>query len=215
MNCVPVLVHWEYACVPLCHKVQELNLMKSILLLWFPAIRGLYPHKLATAWMRVLLTFLMSCFSWVLANIMTEFPCWFWKLGMQIFVSVPIFWVDYCKTAGSWWSHLGRMTGSNCHSFWWWWSDTLWVSLTRLWSYLFLSFSFWFCWNAHNCCTILILKALLWVFLCNLMYLCDGFVQVLLRFLCRTCRYTSPNAKEWYNHSWTNLWLYHTSPNAF
>jgi hypothetical protein len=39
-----------------------LNLMKSILLLWFPAICGLYPHKLATAWMRVLLAFLMSCF---------------------------------------------------------------------------------------------------------------------------------------------------------
>jgi hypothetical protein len=43
---------------------------------------------------------------------------------------------------GSWWSLLGLMALSLCDSWWMWWSDTLWVTPTRLWTHSFLYYLF-------------------------------------------------------------------------
>jgi len=57
-------------------------------------------QKLVAAWMRILLAFLISDVSWVLANIMSEFSHCFWKgnrnSGRRLCIMVcPSFWEDY------------------------------------------------------------------------------------------------------------------------
>lgn len=51
------------------------------------------------------------------------------------------------------------------HSFSRWWSNTLWVTLRRLWPHKFFLCSFWFCWFCHNCH----LQSLIGEFIYNLM----------------------------------------------
>ncbi len=57
-------------------------------------------QKLVAAWMRILLTFLISNFSWVLANITSESSHCFWKgnrnSGRRLCIMVcPSSWADY------------------------------------------------------------------------------------------------------------------------
>jgi hypothetical protein len=45
-------------------------------------------------------------------------------------------WIIIClstPTVRSWWSLLVVMAAHHCYSQWRWWSDTLWVTLIRLW----------------------------------------------------------------------------------
>jgi hypothetical protein len=42
------------------------------------------------------------------------------------------------------------MAASHCHQWWKWWSDSLWVTLTRLWPDWFLFCLYWFGWNWHS-----------------------------------------------------------------
>jgi hypothetical protein len=42
------------------------------------------------------------------------------------------------------------MAAGYCHPWWRWWSNSLWVTLTRLWLHLFLLCLFWFSWNQHE-----------------------------------------------------------------
>jgi hypothetical protein len=63
--------HW-----PLCKALYAIGLDACLYrdkLKWHKA----YPHKLVAGWMTILLTFLISYVSWMLANIMTETSCCF------------------------------------------------------------------------------------------------------------------------------------------
>ncbi len=108
-------------------------------------------QKFVAAWMRILLTFLISNVSWVLANITSESSHCFRKgnrnSGRRLCImACPSFWEDYymliythfidllsTPTVGSWWTQWVVMAAYHCCLWWRWWSVTLWVTLMRLW----------------------------------------------------------------------------------
>ncbi len=60
----------------------------------------------------------------------------------RLFLSTP--------TVGGWWSQWWVMAAGYCDPWWRWWSNSLWVTPTRLWLHLFLLCLFWFSWNQHE-----------------------------------------------------------------
>lgn len=93
---------------------------------------------------------------------------------------------------GSWQSCWGVMTASHCYRCWRWWSDTVWVTLRRIW-HLFLSSCFWFHWNWLNSYH----QSVIVEFLCNLIGICNK-IEISVRL------WRLPGHFAWYNH-WTTL----------
>lgn len=118
-----------------------------------------HPYKLVAAWLRILLTFLVSSFSWVLANIMTEsatasrtaakshsanFCIIVWSKFEEI-----VIW-SFTHTVRAWWRQSAVTAACNCHAWRQWCSENLCImsagyDWTHTWSFLF-----WFGWNWHN-----------------------------------------------------------------
>jgi len=122
-----------------------------------------YSHKLPEAWKGILLTFLMSYVSWVLANIMTGSSHWLWKCdwnsGCRLCIMVCLDCVQimiilmYTKVK-SWWRQWKVMTTYRSYS---WWRVMVWDFVS----------------NSHEVTTALIMMLpnvicfLLWRFLCT------------------------------------------------
>jgi hypothetical protein len=134
---------------PLCRPLYALGCL---------LVQGQAKMKLVAAWMRKLLTFLVS---WGLTNIMIELPVAFrnaaetWGAYFLIIVCLK-FWAHYhvlksMPTAGSWWCQQGVMADSHCYSWSRWWSDTLWVPHKIMTALIFLV-SVLVGWNGHNSC---------------------------------------------------------------
>jgi hypothetical protein len=88
-------------------------------------------------------------------------PCCFWKFERKsgwefcVRVCLEFGWIIMylsTPTIKSWWSQLWVMAVCHCYSLWRWQSNTLWVTLVRLWLHSFLSCEFWFCWKYQNSC---------------------------------------------------------------
>jgi hypothetical protein len=120
-----------------------------------------WPHKFVAPSMRMLLTFLIIYFSWVLPTSWLCLPvasgnvresqdtdvCLIIFLEFQlisIFLSAP--------TVGRWWYRWAVVAACHCCSWWRWWSDTLWVTLIRILPHSLLVYC----------------GSLVWRFLCNL-----------------------------------------------
>jgi hypothetical protein len=96
--------------------------------------------------------FFISYVSWVLANIMTDSSCCFWKLdrnsGCRFCRMVCLkSWADfytliYTPLSGAEEAQWVVRPAHHCFLWWRWWSDTLWVTLVRLWLHL-LSCNLW------------------------------------------------------------------------
>jgi len=99
-----------------------------------------YSHKLPEAWKGILLTFLISYVSWVLANIMTGSSHWLWKWDwnsgcrlclMVCLDCVQIMIILLDTKVKSWWRQWTVMTTYHSYSWWRWWSKTLWATLMK------------------------------------------------------------------------------------
>jgi hypothetical protein len=118
-----------------------------------------HPYKLVAAWVRILLTFLVSSVSWVPGNIMTESATAFRtaaKTHSAIFCIIVwskfeeiVIW-SFTHTVRAWWRQLAVMAAHNCHAWCQWCSENLCITVSRLWLDSYLSFLFWFGWNWHN-----------------------------------------------------------------
>jgi len=76
------------------------------------------PHKLLAAWMRILLTFVISSVSWVLATNMPESSYCFWKCNRNsghicLYNGWPKFGLDICKLICTHCSELMETVGSH------------------------------------------------------------------------------------------------------
>jgi hypothetical protein len=94
-----------------------------------------YPHKLITAWRRILSTLFISYVSWLLA--MIESSCCFQKCNRNwghrclyngLSESLDVIYIHPLELM-KW----GVMVVCHCCSWWRWWSETLWVTLIKLW----------------------------------------------------------------------------------
>jgi hypothetical protein len=93
--------------------------------------------------------FLICYISWVLANIMTESSCCFWKCdrnsGCRFCIMVHpdlgrLLYTQSTPTIRSWWSQWVVMAACHCYLWCRWWSDTLWATLIRFWLHLLLCY---------------------------------------------------------------------------
>ncbi len=115
---------------------------------------------------------ILSLVSWVLASMMTESSSCFWNVTETQDADVCMMVCLKClvdllflstPTIGSLWTQWAVMAASHCYSWWRWWSDTLLVTLIRLWPRHSCHMSFGFV-NRKNDN----FRVVLWSFLHNL-----------------------------------------------
>jgi hypothetical protein len=98
-----------------------------------------YPYKLVAVWMKVLLIFWLAMPLTVVADILTESYHCFQKCKK---LRMPISSTSICPTVMRLCCQWVVMAASDNHFLWRWWSDTLWLTFTRLWPH-------------HSCCVCL------------------------------------------------------------
>jgi len=81
-----------------------------------------------------------SCWSTIMTESSFCFRKWDRNSDTDCCINVCLKWIIVClptPLSWSWWSELEVMAASQCYSWWRWWSDTLWVTLVRLWPHSF------------------------------------------------------------------------------